>query len=248
MNNIYYVYALIDPRTGLPFYVGKGKNDRMQSHLDGTATGGIKKYNRIAEIRAAGYEPVAVKLEENLFEEQAYEIEEYIIRTLGREEIEENGILTNNRIKAWAPIQTSDIRKAISEARIGMQFTEEHRENLSKSRRGKSYEEIYGEDGAKKRREQLAENRGPHTEERNKNISDAKTGMNAPHNWSAESRKKLSDTVTGVSKNLSDEERKRRSEVVTEEVTCTYCNKEGSRLSMLRWHFENCKERKNAHN
>lgn len=30
---IYYVYKLINPETNLPFYVGKGKADRAESHL-----------------------------------------------------------------------------------------------------------------------------------------------------------------------------------------------------------------------
>lgn len=28
----YYVYALIDPETGAPFYIGKGKNNRVSAH------------------------------------------------------------------------------------------------------------------------------------------------------------------------------------------------------------------------
>ena len=31
----YYVYRLVDPRTGLTFYVGKGKGNRVFSHAAG---------------------------------------------------------------------------------------------------------------------------------------------------------------------------------------------------------------------
>jgi len=243
MENIYYVYALIDPRTNLPFYVGKGKNNRMLQHLKEGATSGVKKNNRIAEIRAAGFEPIAVKLAENMFNEDAYNLEEDVISELGREDIDKDGILTNNRLHAWAPVMTAEVRLAISTWRTGITFSDAHRKNLSKARAGKTYEEIYGEEGATKRREQLTEKRGPMSEERKSNISAAKKGMDAPHDWSEASRKKVSDALTGVPKNLSDDEHKRRQEVNNVLMQCPHCSAEGKGLSMKRWHFNNCKER-----
>lgn len=64
---IYYVYQLVDPRTGKPFYVGKGKDRRAWFHAEcvkrGRSTGNIQKDERIAEIHAAGLN-VAVKIVE----------------------------------------------------------------------------------------------------------------------------------------------------------------------------------------
>ena len=37
----YYVYRLIDPRTGLTFYVGKGKGNRVYAHINDA----LKNYN-----------------------------------------------------------------------------------------------------------------------------------------------------------------------------------------------------------
>jgi hypothetical protein len=243
MENIYYVYALIDPRTNLPFYVGKGKNNRMLQHLKEGATGGVKKNNRIAEIRAAGLEPVAVKLAGNMFNNEAYNLEEDIISELGREDIEKDGVLTNNRLHARGPVMTDEVRLAISSRRTGMTFSKDHRKNLSLAKAGKTYEEIYGIEGAKKRREQLAEKRRPMSEGRKNNISAAKKGMDAPHDWSVASRKKVSDKLTGVPKNLTDDEHKRRQEVNNFLMQCPHCSAEGKGLSMKRWHFNNCKER-----
>ena len=54
-----YVYRLIDPRNGETFYVGKGKGDRVFSHMraeDGLGDDEInKKFERIRQIRNAGF-------------------------------------------------------------------------------------------------------------------------------------------------------------------------------------------------
>lgn len=56
---MFYVYHLIDPRDGEPFYVGKGKRDRIEAHekearLDPEHWDNPAKCNRIREIWAAG--------------------------------------------------------------------------------------------------------------------------------------------------------------------------------------------------
>lgn len=51
----YYVYLLIDPRDGRPFYVGKGCGDRIQHHEAEARSGRLgAKCERIREIFAAG--------------------------------------------------------------------------------------------------------------------------------------------------------------------------------------------------
>jgi hypothetical protein len=58
----WYVYRLIDPRTGETFYVGKGKGDRLFQHAKGAlTTSGDEdradlKYQRIKNITKAGIE------------------------------------------------------------------------------------------------------------------------------------------------------------------------------------------------
>lgn len=52
-----YVYALVDPRSNLPFYIGRScwPEDRVYQHLSNMASAPVKAW--IAEIRTAGMEP-----------------------------------------------------------------------------------------------------------------------------------------------------------------------------------------------
>jgi hypothetical protein len=97
----YYVYLLVDPRTGKPFYVGKGTGERFRSHgdaagrqveaallggdTDGTPIERRNRLKQIREIRAAGQEPgiafarIAIKSEA-----EAYLVEAALIDSLHR--------------------------------------------------------------------------------------------------------------------------------------------------------------------
>jgi hypothetical protein len=114
---MYYVYKLIDPRTNLPFYVGKGKGDRAKTHLgDRPETRNAYKENKISNIRDAGFEPKIEYIAENIIDENlAYEIEASMIKKYGRKGYDANGILTNICL-----------------------------DNRPPNHKGKSYEEIYG--------------------------------------------------------------------------------------------------------
>lgn len=127
--SIYFVYQLLDPITNLPFYIGKGKNDRAKTHLWGTSkSNNPRKDKKISEIRAAGYEPIIQYLYENLTQDDAYAKEENLISQHGRIGFEEHGILVNIKKDAKPPSQKGKTRI----------FTEEHRKKLSDSLRGKS--------------------------------------------------------------------------------------------------------------
>ena len=126
---IYYVYQLVDPITNLPFYIGKGKNTRANTHLWGTSkSNNPRKDKKILEIRAAGYEPIIQYLYENLTQDDAYLKEEQLIAQFGRIDFDENGILVNIKKDAKPPSQKG--KKRI--------FTDEHRKKLSDSLKGKS--------------------------------------------------------------------------------------------------------------
>jgi len=79
----WYVYRLVDPRTGLTFYVGKGCGNRVFAHIRDAnpLTDGDEddedslKLRTIRGIRRAGLEPLHVIHRHGLSEEVAFEIE-----------------------------------------------------------------------------------------------------------------------------------------------------------------------------
>ena len=95
---MYYIYAYIDPRTDLPFYIGKGKNSRKFDHLKDTGPNPENKAKSaiIQELKELGLIPVIIELEKNIADEDhAYLLEDFYIRTHGRRGLDPEGILTN---------------------------------------------------------------------------------------------------------------------------------------------------------
>lgn len=77
----YYVYRLIDPRSGETFYVGKGKDNRVFSHAMGDIDGDDldEKMRCIRAIRAAGLEVGHVIHRHGMDEQTAFEVEAALI-------------------------------------------------------------------------------------------------------------------------------------------------------------------------
>jgi hypothetical protein len=88
----YYVYRLIDPRTGQTFYVGKGKGNRVYAHINDALKSfdgqsyesndedeSSEKIKQIREIKAAGLEVIHVIQRYGLTEKEAFEVEAALI-------------------------------------------------------------------------------------------------------------------------------------------------------------------------
>jgi hypothetical protein len=76
------VYLYVDPRTGQPFYVGKGTGNRVNWYLD--YSDDCEKVQRIRELRELGLEPTLEILKYGLATEQeAFLVESVAIDLLG---------------------------------------------------------------------------------------------------------------------------------------------------------------------
>lgn len=97
MENIYYVYGLINPDTQLPFYIGKGKGDRSCSHLklSKSDTYNPRKRAKIKKLLAEGKQIDVMYYYTNLTNEEACNQEIALITQYGRVGIDPGGILTN---------------------------------------------------------------------------------------------------------------------------------------------------------
>lgn len=78
----YYVYFLINPLNNNIFYIGKGKGNRKDQHLQEHKKqrfNNSAKHSEISEILKAGEEPTVVIFSNNLSEEEAYRQESILI-------------------------------------------------------------------------------------------------------------------------------------------------------------------------
>lgn len=111
----YYVYGLLDPRTMLPIYVGKGEGVRAFCHLTSDKVASENKFKNavIKGIRALGLEPIVVFYAKNLTSVEAYNFEAIVIKTYGRRGLDEGGILTNRCTDNRPPSYTAEQKREI---------------------------------------------------------------------------------------------------------------------------------------
>lgn len=82
----YYVYLYSDPDTHVPFYVGKGKGNRVFAHLNDTSES--EKVKKITSIRKDGKEPLIEILVHGLSDElTAFKVESAVIDLIGKKNL-----------------------------------------------------------------------------------------------------------------------------------------------------------------
>lgn len=140
-HKIYYVYALLDPRkpgpfrygrwkfSHEPFYIGKGKNNRIKTHCSSSNLKGRSlKVLRIKEIYADGCAPIEVVKRAELTEKQAFTLEAFFIEKIGR--LDRNGGILLNANAGWTGVSPSErVRKHIGRnaKRMHRNFSEEQK-------------------------------------------------------------------------------------------------------------------------
>lgn len=111
-NDMFYVYVYLNTqRPGKyiygniifdyePMYIGKGHNNRMNIHLQIAKSTKITKFDnskfiyKLKKLLLQEHTPIIIKIFDNLFEEEAFEVERFYIKWIGRQDLK-TGYLYN---------------------------------------------------------------------------------------------------------------------------------------------------------
>jgi hypothetical protein len=133
MNN-YYVYQLIDPRLGKPFYVGEGKNQRAWSHQKfASGCNNPHKDRVIRKIQSLGLKVGVELIATNLTKPQSIQFEAQLIEKIGIEN------LTNICKNANPPILTGE-----QNGFYGKTHTDVNKKKCGDANRGRNTKTVVG--------------------------------------------------------------------------------------------------------
>lgn len=224
MMNTAYVYTLTDPRSGIPFYVGKGHGGRCEFHLDEAKyykNRKSKKLNKIRKLLSLGMKPIITKVEENVSDAQAIDLECLLIA-----EMRDSGIPLTNMTAggdgAKGYKHTEENKRLASERQKNRVMTEEHKQKMRK----------------------------PKSEEGRANI--AKARLTTTYRPSKETKQKTSEALLGRASPMKgrkqSEEAKAKMRAWRKgrpkpKVECVHCNQLVAVNTAKRWHFDNCKSK-----
>jgi hypothetical protein len=151
--NEYYVYVYLDPRKPgkynygkfkfkfEPFYVGKGKGNRIYCHLKKNDKFNPFKSNKINKIKRMGKIPIFYKIKENLTDNEALKLEIKLIKIIGRHDLK-LGTLTNltnggDGTSGYKYTKKQRMMRSLYNSFKGKKHTEEQKQKWSRERKGK---------------------------------------------------------------------------------------------------------------
>jgi len=185
----YYTYAYLrEDKT--PYYIGKGKGDRINS----------KKRS----IKPPKDKSRIIYLKQNLTEAEAFKHEIYMIDVFGRIDLG-TGILhnmTNGGDGVSGGIISDETKRKLSEAHKGKTHSEETRRKISEAKKGKTHSE--------ETKRKIGEAHKNPSEETRRKIGEASKGRNKDRIVSEETRRKMSES--GKGRTHSEDSKKKMSE------------------------------------
>jgi hypothetical protein len=170
----YYTYAYLrEDRT--PYYIGKGKENRI--------------YSKQKNIKPPKDKSRIIFLKQNLTEEEAFKHEKYMIAVFGRKDLG-TGILLNRTDGGEGSsgcIPSEETKQKLSEANKGRTVSKETRKKISEARKGKTHSEEH--------KRKLSEANKGHivSEETKRKLSEAHKG----NTLSNETKRKMSEVRKG---------------------------------------------------
>jgi len=142
-----YVYMLLDPRGNMPFYVGKGKDNRVFDHINCALIDNEKrdlKYEIIKEIQNKGHNVEHVILRHGLKESEAFHIEASIIDLLNFLNLNLANKVTGHHSIDKGVMTTDEIKRLYNAPRLNRINPDCIIININKKYiRGKSSQAIY---------------------------------------------------------------------------------------------------------
>lgn len=136
----FYVYCLIRGDTGIPFYIGKGRGNRWNSHVPEARTGKRGyRFNIIRDMLARDVEMPAVKIHEGLTEAVAHNHEMALIAAIGRHPHGPLANLTDGGEGLTGFIPSAESRAKVSASNRGYVASAEARAKLSAANIGKTH-------------------------------------------------------------------------------------------------------------
>jgi hypothetical protein len=125
ISKSFYVYSYSHPITGQIFYIGKGKNNRLNSHWARRNN----HYNTLLksillDLDRAGLKPIIIKVKSKLDNFESFLLEHELIKKYGRIGIDDGGILCNrsigfehcNAIRDIENLNRDDLKKYLNQS------------------------------------------------------------------------------------------------------------------------------------
>ncbi len=143
--NVFYVYVYVDPRDGVPFYIGKGKGRRAYNHLTASVIQrGLDKgwffYHKLRKLLASDTPPEIRFLCKELTEDQALYWETFFIGALGRRDIKTGCLcnMTSGGDGLSGRVVSEETRQKLSKVWKGRKHSTETCRKISESKQNMS--------------------------------------------------------------------------------------------------------------